>query len=218
MSTAQFIVEAEARNTTGTSAARRLRKTSRVPGIIYGGNKDPINISVDHDALMHQLDNEAFYSHILTINVGKESHQAVIRDLHRHPAKPTIVHIDFQRVSATQKIHVQVPLHFVGEDQAPGVKVGGGLVSHLMASIDIACLPKDLPEFIEVDLSELELGHSVHLSDLKVAAGVEIVELSHGAEHDLPVASIHGRGGSAVEEEEAAEEKAEEGTAAPSED
>jgi len=209
MSSVDFTVEAEAYTGKGTSAARRIRRTGRFPGIIYGGNKEPQRVSVDHDSFMHKLDHEAFYSHILTVSIGKEKQQVVLRDLQRHPAKPKLLHVDFQRVSASEKIHVQVPLHFIGEALAPGVRIGGGLISHLMTSIDIRCLPKDLPEFIEVDLTNLELNQSIHLSDLQLPAGVEIVELSHGAEHDLPVASIHGRGGSDAAASSEEESKAE---------
>lgn len=205
MSTADFVVQAQARDSKGSIAARRIRNTGRVPCIIYGGGKEPANISVDHDELMHKLEHEAFYSHILTVDVDGKTEQALLRDVQRHPSRLRVLHVDFQRVSASEKIHVQVPLHFVGEEKAPGVKVGGGLVSHLMSSIDVRCLPKDLPEYIEVDLSGLELNQSVHLSDLKLPTGLEIVELSHGADHDLPVASIHGRGGPAGEGGEEAE-------------
>ncbi len=201
MSSVDFMVEAEAYTSKGTSAARRMRRTGRVPGIIYGGGKEPQSFSVDHDQFMHKLEHEAFYSHILTVKIGNDNQQVVLRDLQRHPAKPKLVHIDFQRVSASEKIHVQVPLHFIGEAAAPGVRIGGGLISHLMSSVDVRCLPKDLPEFIEVDLSNLELNQSVHLSDLKLSANVELVELSHGTDHDLPVASIHSRGGPAAEGE-----------------
>lgn len=212
MSTADFVVQAQARDQKGSSAARRIRNTGRVPCIIYGGGKEPSQISVDHDELMHKLEHEAFYSHILSVEVDGKTEQALLRDVQRHPSKLRVLHADFQRVSATEKVHVQVPLHFIGEESAPGVKVGGGLVSHLMSSVDVRCLPKDLPEFIEVDLSALELGQSVHLSDLKLPAGLEIVELSHGSDHDLPVASVHGRGGpSADTGEEAAPEGGEEG-------
>lgn len=212
MSTADFVVQAQARDNKGSSAARRLRNTGRVPCIIYGGNQEPAQVSVDHDELMHKLEQEAFYSHILTVDVDGKKEQALLRDVQRHPSRMRVLHVDFQRVSATDKIHVQVPLHFVGEEAAPGVKIGGGLVSHLMTSIDVRCLPRDLPEFIEVDLSALELNESVHLSDLKLPSGLEIVELSHGSDHDLPVASIHGRGGPAAEAgEEGEAEGGEEG-------
>jgi large subunit ribosomal protein L25 len=207
---AEFVLTAESRNTTGKKASRRLRDADKVPAVLYGAG-DPVSLTLDHDQVLHQLENEAFYSHILTINVDGKEQQAVLKDVQRHPSKPKILHMDLQRVSSKDKISMQIPLHFLGEDVAPGVKVGGGIVAHLMSSIEVKCLAKDLPEFIDVDLSSLELNESVHLSDLKVPAGVEIVELAHGPEHDLPIASIHATRGGAVEEvaEEAAPGEAE---------
>ncbi len=216
MSSVDFTVEAQAYTSKGTAAARRMRRTGRVPGIIYGGGNAPQGFSVDHDAFMHKLEHEAFYSHILTLNLDGQQQQVVLRGLQRHPARPRLLHVDFQRINPNEKIHMQVPLHFVGEANAPGVRIGGGLVSHLLSSIDVRCLPRDLPEYIEVDLSNLELNHSVHLSDLKLPAGVEIIALSHGAEHDLPVASVHGRGAE-TEAAEAAPEAAAAAPAAPAE-
>jgi large subunit ribosomal protein L25 len=163
-------------------------------------------LSLAHDEMLHHLEHEAFYSHILTVKVGNDAQRAVLKDVQRHPAKPKILHVDFQRISETEKIHMHVPLHFIGENVAPGVKVGGGIVSHLMNSIDIVCLPKDLPEYVEVDLSNLNLNEAIHLSDLKLPSGVEIPSLAHGQDHDLPVVSIHApRGGADLEEEAPAE-------------
>lgn len=204
MSNVDFNLVAETRSDMGKGASRRLRRKGKVPAIMYGAGKEPQPISVDHDELLHHLENEAFYSHVLTIKVDGKDESAVLKDLHRHPAKLLILHADFQRVAAGEKLRMNVPLHFTGEDAAPGVKIGSGLVTHNITEVEITCLPKDLPEFIEVDLSHLELGQSVHLSELKLPAGVQLVELSHGADHDLPVAAVHAtrasKGGEATEE------------------
>ncbi len=184
-----FVLEASLRNDLGKGASRRLRREGKVPAVLYGGHKDAASLTMDHNDLFHHLENEAFYSHILTIKVDGKDEQAVLKDLQRHPYKPVIVHVDFQRVSAKEKIRMHVPLHFVGGDVAPGVKVGGGIVTHNMNEVEVSCLPKDLPEFIEVDLSNCTLNHSIHMSELKLGAGVELVELAHG--HDLPVGGVH---------------------------
>jgi large subunit ribosomal protein L25 len=196
-----FIVNAESRTDVGKGASRRLRHTDKVPAVIYGAGQDAVSLTLDHDEMFHHLEHEAFYSHILTVNVDGKGEKAVLKDVQRHPSKPKLLHIDFQRVSTTDKLHMHVPLHFTGEDVAPGVKAGG-LVSHLMTGIDISCLAKDLPEYLELDISGLDLGDSLHLSDIKPPAGVEIIELTHGPEHDLPVVSINApKGGGAAEEE-----------------
>jgi large subunit ribosomal protein L25 len=202
--TNQFELIAELRKEVGKGASRRLRRLeARVPGILYGGSEKPLPLLVEHRFLTKALENEAFYSHILTIKVDGVQHKAVLRDLQRHPFKPRILHFDLQRVSANEKIHMQVPLHFVGEDVAPGVKVDAGLVSHLMSSIEISCLPGDLPEFIEVDVSNLELDHSIHLSQLLLPRGVEFsTAVQADTDRDLPVVSIHLPRSAAVVEEE----------------
>jgi ribosomal protein L25, Ctc-form len=184
-----FVLEASLRNDLGKGASRRLRREGKVPAVLYGGHKDAASVTMDHNDLFHHLENEAFYSHILTIKVDGKTEQAVLKDLQRHPVKPIIMHVDFQRVSASEKIRMHVPLHFVGGDAAPGVKIGGGIVTHNMNEVEVSCLPKDLPEFIEVDLSNCALNHSIHMSELKLGAGVELVELAHG--HDLPVGGVH---------------------------
>ncbi|HFQ13727.1 MAG TPA: 50S ribosomal protein L25/general stress protein Ctc [Gammaproteobacteria bacterium] len=185
-----FVLEAEPRTDLGKGASRRLRRTGMVPAVIYGAGKDPVSISLKHNTLLHSLENEAFYSHILTVKLGKDEEQAILKDLQRHPSKPVIMHVDLQRVSADEKIRVHVPLHFVNEDSAPGVKAGG-LVSHNLTEIEIACLPKDLPEFIEVDLGALELDATIHLSEISLPAGVEAIELTHGEGHDPAIVTIH---------------------------
>jgi large subunit ribosomal protein L25 len=211
----EFQLNAELRTDMGKGASRRLRHAGKVPGILYGGKQDPAAVVFPHKDVAKSLENEAFYSHILTVNVGGKAEKAVLKDLQRHPFKPIIMHLDLQRVTETDKIRVHVPLHFKGEDIAPGVKLKGGIVNHLMKHVDVTCLAKDLPEFIEVDVSPLDVGESVHLSDLKLPSGVTIPGLVAGSEHDLPVVAIV-LPRAAVEEVEAAPaaEAAPEGAAA----
>lgn len=204
-----FVLNAESRADMGKGASRRLRHAGKVPAILYGTGKEPTPISLGHNELAHQLENEAFFSHILTIKLGGQDESVIIKDLQRHPSRPVILHADFQRVSATEKIHVHVPLHFLNEATSPGVRAGG-LVTHSIIEVEVACYPKDLPEYLEVDLGDLELDAICHLSDIKIPEGVEVVELSHGEGHDQAVASIHMP--RAVKEEETTE--AEEGVAA----
>jgi large subunit ribosomal protein L25 len=186
-----FEINAEPRENVGKGASRRLRKTGKVPGIVYGTKKDAVMISLDQNSLGHQLELEAFYSHILTLNIGKKSDQVVIKDLQRHPYKRQIMHIDFQRVDAKEKITMRVPLHFINEGICIGVKNDGGVVSHVMTDLEISCLPKDLPEYIEVDLAKVELNEAIHLSELKLPEGVEIYALTHGGDETRTVASVH---------------------------
>ncbi|MDH5326986.1 MAG: 50S ribosomal protein L25/general stress protein Ctc [Gammaproteobacteria bacterium] len=194
-----FTVEAEVRTDVGKGASRRLRHANKVPGVMYGAGQDAVSILMNHNEMLHHLEHEAFYSHILTMKVGGNSEKVVLKDVQRDPSKPKILHMDFQRVSETDKIHMHVPLHFVGEANSPGVKAGGS-VSHSMTSLDVLCMAKDLPEFIEVDLSTLETGQALHLSDIKLPSGVTIPALSHGADHDTAVVSCHAPKGGAAEE------------------
>lgn len=186
-----FTLSAELRSDYGKGASRRLRKAERLPGIIYGGGGNPTPISLSHNEVLNNLQHEAFFSHILTLDVGGTKEQAIIKDVQRHPYKVQILHMDFLRVLANEAITVQVPLHFIGEDECPGVKLEGGSISHVEVDMAISCLPGDLPEFIEVDLSTLKLGESVHLSDIKLPSGVTSVDLTHGEDHDRAVASVH---------------------------
>lgn len=187
-----YELTAEARSHSGKGSSRRLRRLeNKVPAIIYGGDKNPAMIVLDHNSLTKALENEGFYSHILTLEVAGKKEKVVLKDLHRHPSRPKILHADFLRVNPNTKITMQVPLHFKGGDDAPGVDKEGGVISHLMNEIEIRCLPGDLPEFIEVDLSKLSLGDAVHLSDLKLPKGIEITALLHGSEADQAVANIH---------------------------
>jgi large subunit ribosomal protein L25 len=198
-----FELNAEPRNDTGKGASRRLRRDGKVPAILYGGSQEPQALSLNHNQLLRNLEHEAFYSHILTVKIGGADTRAVLRDLQRHPSRPTILHVDLLRVSATEKLRLHVPLHFLGEDIAPGVKLGGGMVMHELIEVEVECLPQNLPEFIEVDVSGLHLGESLHLSDLKVPQGVTLVELARGEDHDLGVVSIHARRGGGEETEDA---------------
>jgi large subunit ribosomal protein L25 len=170
-------INATNRKAQGTGASRRLRNTGRVPGVVYGAG-DVNLIELDHNELYYKLRNESFHASILSLNLEGKKEQVLLRDFVMHPFRQQVQHIDFQRVDAKKRMHIKIPLHFINEDIAPGVKVGGGKISHVMNELDITCLPKDLPAFIEVDLSGLELGHSVHVADLKLPNGVEVA--SHG--------------------------------------
>ena len=206
-----FELNAESRTDTGKGASRRLRRTGKIPAIMYGGNKDPESLTLNHNEVIRNLGNEAFYSHILTVNVGGSKTRAVLRDLQRHPSKPFVQHMDLQRVSEAEKLRMNVPLHFIGEEDAPGVKAGG-MVSHEIIEVEIECLPRDPPEYVEVDVSGLDIGDSLHLSDLKMPEGAVLLELARGEGHDLGVVSVHAkRVVEEVEEEVAAPEAAAEG-------
>ncbi|MES9857538.1 MAG: 50S ribosomal protein L25/general stress protein Ctc [Sedimenticola sp.] len=200
-----FEVEAQLRSDTGKGASRRLRRTGLVPGIVYGARKDPVMISLVHTGLARHLDNEAFYSHILNLTIDGKSEQVILKDLHRHPAKPIIMHADFLRVSATEKLKTHVPLHFIGEDLAPGIKAGG-VVSRHLTEVDVICLPGDLPEFIEVDVSAMEIGDLILMSGLSLPSGVELTSMVQEGDHDMPIVSIHvGHSGSDEDEGEGEE-------------
>ena len=184
-----FTITAKARSDMGKGASRRLRRADQVPGIVYGAGKKPETIAIEHSPLLRLLTNESFYTQILDLDIADKKEHVILRDLQRHPFKPRILHIDLQRISAAEKIAMHIPLHFAGGDLAPGVKVAGGLISRLMSNIEVRCLPKDLPEFIEVDLSKLEINQTIHLSNLKLPAGVEIIAIIHG--EDKPVATAY---------------------------
>lgn len=198
----QIEISATARKLQGTGASRRLRIAGRVPGIVYGGGKEAQAIELDHNTVFHQLRREAFHSSILKLVLEGAVEQVLLRDVQMHPYKPLVLHIDFQRVAKDQKVHMKVPLHFVNADIAPGVKLSSGIVSHVMTEIEVSCLPGNLPEFIEVDLASLALGHSIHVSDLKLPKGVEAIV--HG--DDSVVATISLPRGAVSSEEAAAPE------------
>lgn len=174
-------VNATSRKAQGTGASRRLRKAGRVPGIIYGSS-EPVLIELDQNNTFYALQNEAFHASILTLNLEGKKEQVLLRDFQMHPFRQQVLHIDFQRVAKDKKVHMKVPLHFLNAEIAPGVKLGSGIISHVLNDLDITCLPADLPEFIEVDLANLELGHSVHVSDIKLPKGVELAGHHHAGD------------------------------------
>lgn len=213
-----FELNAAGREDTGKGASRRLRRLSdEVPAIVYGGKKKPTKISILHKDFVKQLENEAFYSHIINLVIDGKAESVILKDLQRHPAKPILMHADFMRVSKTKKFTTNAPLHFINEENSIGVKQQGGKVIHNIVMLEISCLPADLPEFIEVDLTDVELGQVVHISDLKLPKGVTSVALAHGADHDLPVASINKPKGIAEDEDDivaSEDDSAEEGETA----
>jgi large subunit ribosomal protein L25 len=202
-----FELNAEPRTDMGKGASRRLRHAGKVPAILYGGDTEPEALTLSHNQLIRNLEHEAFYSHILTVRVGDAQTQAILRDLQRHPSRSAILHVDLQRVNMSEALRTHVPLHFLGEETAPGVKAGG-LVMHELTDVEVECLPNDLPEFIAVDISGMQVGDSIHLSQLAMPAGVTLVELARGEDHDLAVVAIHAKRGG-VEEETGAEGEAE---------
>ena len=173
----EFNLIAEMRDDQGKGASRSLRRQGKVPAIIYGAGREPRSLMFDHNKVLQQLEDPSFYSSILNIKVGDKSRAAIVKDIQRHPAKRRILHIDLQRIVEDEKIKMQIPIHYLGEEEAVGVKLGGGTVSKLMTELEISCLPKDLPEFLEVDISELELDQMLNVSDIKLPEGTEITEL-----------------------------------------
>ncbi|MFT6390273.1 MAG: large subunit ribosomal protein L25 [Cellvibrionaceae bacterium] len=190
MSKEDFVIDAQNREDAGKGASRRLRRQALVPAIVYGGNKEPQSISILSKELIKHLENEAFYSHIVSINIAGKIEDVILKDLQRHPAKPVILHADFLRVLKDQKLTTKVPLHFINEAKCAGVKNQGGIVNHSITELEIVCLPADLPEYIEVDLIDLEIGNLIHISDLTLPKGVESVDLAHGEVNDLTVAAV----------------------------
>jgi large subunit ribosomal protein L25 len=197
-----FELNAQPRTLQGSGASRRLRRAAKVPGIIYGGTAAPVMIELDHNDLLLALRKEAFHSSVVTIKLGGAVETVLLRDSQMHPYKSLVQHVDFLRVDTTHAIHQKVPLHFLNQESAPGVKIGGGLVSHAMNDIDVACLPQDLPAFIEVDLKDLEAGQTLHVSQLVYPKGVKPV--THGDDDPVVVAITVKKGGDAAEGEEAA--------------
>ena len=184
-----FVLNATVRTTVGKGASRRLRRLdNQVPAIIYGTGKEPEMISLAQNEFMHALENEAFYSHIITIDLAGKKQDVILKDLQRHPAKPILLHADFLRISKTQKLTTRVPLHFMNEDTCVGVKVDGGIIQHNITDLEIECLPANLPEYIEVDMAEIAMGGIVHLTDIKLPKDVSSVALAHGDDHDHDLA------------------------------
>ena len=191
-----------ARNTEGRGASRRMRRAGKAPGIVYGGPVAPTPIELDHNALFHALRNEAFHSSILTMKLDGAATKVLLRDVQMHPFRNEILHVDFQRVDENRKIHMKIPLHFVNGEVSPAVKINSAIISHVVADLDVTCLPKDLPEFIEVDLTELDVGHSIHVSALKMPPGVTVV--SRGKLDPVVATAIVPRAQVETEEETAA--------------
>jgi len=185
----EFNLIAEMRDDRGKGASRRLRHQGKVPAIIYGAGREPRALMFDHNKVLRELENASFYSSILTIKVGDKSRAAIVKDIQRHPSKKQILHIDLQRIVEDEKIRMQIPIHFLGEEEAVGVKIGGGSVSRLMTEIEVSCFPKDLPEFLEVDISELELDQMLYVSNISLPKGVEVSEIL--LEQDQAIVSIH---------------------------
>jgi len=199
----KIALAAEIRTDVGKGASRRLRRSGeKVPAIIYGADDAPQNLTLAANELSKAMQQEAFYSQILDVVVDGKSNQAVVRDLQRNPASGKVLHIDFQRVSANKPINVNVPLHFINEEQCVGVKIGGGIISHNLTEVEISCLPADLPEYLEVDMKDVDVGFAVHLSGLALPPGVTIVALTYGEDHDITVVSVNAKRGGAAEVEE----------------
>ena len=211
----QFELSAEMRSDKGKGASRRLRRNAdMVPAILYGAGKDPQPLSIAHKDLHKACENEAFFSHIITIKADGKTQEAILKDLQRHPAKDRIMHADFLRIQMDQEITVEVPLHFINEDSCVGVRQGGGNISHNMTSVEITCLPGDLPEYIEVDVQNVEVGSSIHMSELQLPENLVIPSLAQGADHDHVVVAVNAP--KRVEESEASDEAADD--AAPAAD
>ena len=184
-----FEFDAVSRAKAGTGSAKAIRRNGNVPAVVYGGSSEPELIELNHNEVEKRLANEAVYSHVLQLNVGGKVQNAILKDMQRHPAKDTIIHMDFMRINMDEKIKVHVPLHFINEETSVGVKAGG-VVTHSMVEVEVSCLPGDLPEYIEVDLVSVDIGGSVHLAEISAPKGVEILALTHGDDHNLPVAQI----------------------------
>lgn len=204
----EHIIKAVGRNVEGKGASRRLRRAASIPAIVYGGKAAPQPIQLDHEKVWVASQNEWFYSSILSLDIDGKTESVLLRDMQRHPFKQIIMHLDFQRVDANQALRVSVPLHFVNQDESPAGKSSDVVVTHEMNEVNITCLPKDLPEFIELDLKDLTVGTTIHLSEIKLPAGVELPELKLGKEHDVAVV-VARRGRVEIEESEGTEDVAE---------
>lgn len=198
MSEAIFHLNASVREDLGKGASRRLRREDKVPAVLYGGNESPLSLTLDHNKVLQAQEFETFYSQVITLNVDGKKVETIIKDMQRHPYKPKILHLDFQRVVAGEKLHTEIPVHFINEGTCPGVKTGGGVVEHHINTIDVLVEPKNLPEFITVDLATLQLGDTLHLSDVALPNGVESVELAKGPEHDVAVVTVNAPKGTAA--------------------
>jgi len=207
---ATFELNADLREVKGKGASRRLRREEGLtPAIVYGGEKEPTQVTLKMNELNKAFEDEGFFSHIVTLNIGSEKESVLVKDVQRHPAKAIVLHVDFQRVSNSTVIKQHIPLHFINEEACVGVKLGGGKISHNVSDVVVICEAGKLPEFIEVDMAEVEVGTTLHLSDLKLSEGVQILELTHGADHDAAVVSVDAPKGGAADEEASEEAAAE---------
>jgi len=205
-----FVIHADLRDESGKGASRRLRHEGKVPAILYGDSKKSQSLTLNHDEVIQHLEQEAFYSQVLTLVANGKKQRAILRDIQRHPWKPKIMHMDFQRINSRKKLNVNIPLHFINEETSVGFKAGG-IVSHQINELEVSCLPGDLPEYIEVDVEALDLGDNLFISDLELPEGVESVILSHGEDYDQPIVSIvHRAAPKTVEDDEADEVAADE--------
>jgi large subunit ribosomal protein L25 len=207
MSDGIFTLDAEIRTDLGKGASRRLRHAGKVPAVLYGADKEAVSLTLNHNKLFQAQGFEAFYSHVLTLNIGEEKVEVLVKDMQRHAFRPIVMHLDFLRVDANKALHTHVPLHFINEENADAIKLNGGHAEHHMVDVEVSCLPGDLPEFIEVDLENVEIGQTIHLTDLVLPKGVSLVELNKGETHDLAVVTVKLAKGP-KDEDDAAEEAA----------
>jgi len=187
----EFDLIAETRTDSGKGASRRLRRADKVPAIVYGGGKPPRPVTFERNQLMRKMENQAFFSSVLTVKIGDKSQPVVLKDVQTHPAKRLVLHLDFQRIVADEEIRMSVPIHFLNEDIAVGVKQSGGTVAHMITEVEVVCLPANLPEYLELDIGELELDQTLYLADVPLPEGVEVPELAQGPENNRGVVSIH---------------------------
>jgi large subunit ribosomal protein L25 len=202
MSDGIFTLDAEIRTDLGKGASRRLRHAGKVPAVLYGADKEAVSLTLNHNKLFQAQGFEAFYSHVLTLNIGKEKVEVLVKDMQRHAFRPIVMHLDFLRVDANKALHTHIPLHFINEDKADSIKLNGGHAEHHMIDVEISCLPADLPEFIEVDLENVEIGQTLHLTDLVLPKGVSLLELNKGETHDLAVVTVKLAKGPKAEDED----------------
>ena len=208
---ANYELNAEVREVKGKGASRRLRREEGLtPAIVYGGDKEPTQVTLAHKDVIKAFEDEGFFSHVVKLNIGGTAENVLIKDVQRHAYKPLVMHVDFQRVSATTKVKQHIPLHFINEEACKGVKLQGGKITHVASDVVVVCEAGKLPEFIEVDLADVEVGTQIHLSDLKLPEGVQILELTHGADHDATVASVDVPKGAAADDAEGEEAASEE--------
>jgi large subunit ribosomal protein L25 len=205
MSDGIFTLDAEIRTDLGKGASRRLRHAGKVPAVLYGANKEAVSLTLNHNKLFQAQGFEAFYSHVLTLNIGEEKVEVLVKDMQRHAFRPVVMHLDFLRVDANKELHTHIPLHFINEDKADSIKLHGGHAEHHMIDVEVSCLPANLPEFIEVDLENVEIGQTLHLTDLALPEGVSLLELNKGETHDLAVVTVKLAKGPKAEDDAAVE-------------